>query len=176
MVAGTDVRTNEENGVPDVTKSATRIKTDSPVQNWSYISLSEEAVVIKLIRTRSSVDVFYTAQRYATPNPLDSDGVVGFSEDILTAYIDLDSLINTCDLTCDEINLVTNLMDGITVRDLVEDGNPYICSADVFTALDGAARKIVAKNNEKWEISMELAHKRNCKKVITEMKWKNRGV
>ena len=153
------------------------LKTDSPVQSWNYISLSEESVVIKLIRTRSLVDTYYVAQRYADPhNILSSDGMVGFSEDILTTYFDLDALISECGLTCNEMTLVTALMDGYTVRDLVEDEGGYKCSADVFTALDLAARKIVTRNNERWETSMELAHQRRCKKTIAERAWDRRGV
>lgn len=150
------------------------LKTDSPVQTWDYISLSEESVVIKLIRTRSLVDALYAARQFANPDPLSSDGVVAFDEAILTTYIDLDSLINTCDLTGDETELVTDLMNGITIRDLVED-KTYVCSADVFTALDLAARKIVEENNKRWECSVEMAHKRYCKKIIAEREWGKRG-
>lgn len=149
-------------------------RTDSPVQTWDYISLSEESVVIKLIRTRSLVDTYYVAQRYANPSPLMSDGVVTFAEHILTTFIDLDTLINECGLTPDEHNLVTALMDGYTVRDLVEDDGIYKCSADVFTALDIAARKIVVRNNERWEKSVEMSHRRQCQKAIAKKKWRER--
>lgn len=175
VIREANVRTNEENGVPNVADFATRIKTDSPVQNWSYISLSEESTVIKLIRTRSLVDTFWVARQYANPDPLSSDGVVSFAEDIFITYLDLDILISECGLTRDETELVTGLMNGITIRDLVED-KTYVCSADVFTALDVASRKIVEENNKRWKISVEMAHKRNCKKIIEERKRKIRGI
>lgn len=173
-----------EDGMPSPKAPKSGSGKIAPSQ-WSYLSLSELSVVIKLIRTRSLVDTFYVAQRYANPmSPLSSDGLVDFAEDILTTYIDLDVLISECGLTEKEKFLVTRLMDGYTVRDFTDEGEeflrqnpetgklksgrPFLYAAEVFRTLDEAARKIVTRNNERWMHSQELAHKRRIEKALKE--------
>lgn len=142
------------------------------LQNWEYISLSEPRVVKTLIRTRSSVDSYYKATQYCdTLDPVVSDGRVPFDENILTTYIDLDTLIDECGLTDDEKDLVQKLMDGYTISELTEGDDPP--RSTIFLLLDSAADKIVARNDERWAEAMDSAHRARCKKFV---QCKNEGI
>ena len=139
------------------------------ISSWDYLSLSEHRVVKQLIRTRSLVDKYYTSVRYGSGNVLETSGVFTFDEDILTTYFDLDALISECGLTELEMDIVTSMMDGYTVRDIVEERD-YADGRAVLNRLDDAVVKIVSRNNQKWAESIEKAHHGRCQKIINKRK------
>lgn len=103
--------------------------------------------------------------QYGTGNILDTSGVFTFDEDILTTYFDLDALISECGLTKTEMWIVQAMMEGYTVRDIIQDKN-YADATAVFNRLDCAAEKIVTRNNERWMESIDMAHHRKCRNII----------
>lgn len=118
--------------------------------DWGYLSLSEPSVVKKLIRTRSLVDEYYVAQRFANSTcPLSSDGGISFAEHILTTYIDLDSLIAGCGMTDEELGVISALMDGYCVSDITEELG-YESYTSVVSRLDTAVMKITSENKSRW--------------------------
>ena len=139
------------------------------ISSWDYLSLSEHRVVKQLIRTRSLVDKYYTSVQYGSGNVLETSGVFTFDEDILTTYFDLDALISECGLTELEMDIVTSMMEGYTVRDIVEERD-YADGRAVLNRLDDAVEKIVFRNDERWSESIEKAHRRRCQKVIDKRK------
>jgi hypothetical protein len=91
----------------------------------------------------------------------------------LTTYFDLDALISECGLTELEMDIVTSMMDGYTVRDIVEERD-YADGRAVLNRLDDAVEKIAFRNNERWAESIEKAHHRRCQKVIDKRKEQKR--
>ena len=145
-------------------------KRSDVVINWEYVSLSEPSVVKTLIRTRSFVDDYYNAVQFRTTmSPIVSDGMLIFDENILTTYIDLDTLIDECGLNDDELKVVNCLMDGMTINELARDMGMDSRST-VFLWLDTAADKIVARNDARWEETMERVHRNRCKRFIKKRK------
>ena len=116
--------------------------------SMAYIPFSEDRVVAKLIRNRSSLDASF----YPTTEPqhlLTTDGVFSLNEDVLCVYADLDDLIERSSLSPMEKNTVQYLMKGYTLQDIAEYLGKTRQTCEVL--FKRAVRKIVTLNNSEWE-------------------------
>ena len=81
-------------------------------------------------------------------DPLSSQGAAPMSEPITVTYLDLDRLIDTCQMTYAESNVVELLMMGYTKSDICEE---YRCSNEFVTEIfNSAVDKIVEQNEYEW--------------------------
>lgn len=114
----------------------------------SYLPLSEERVVQKLIRERATQDESY----YPIVEPscaLTTDGVFALNEDILCIYADLDSLIERAGLSDQELLTLQWLMKGYSLRDIADHYGKSRQNFDIL--LKRAVKKIVKRNDTDWE-------------------------
>ena len=86
-----------------------------------YYPLTEERVVRELIRNRIKIDNTYAMKLYETNNPIISNGVPPFDEDIICVYIDLDRIIEKCGLSEAQMLVVKELMKGYSPADIGEN-------------------------------------------------------
>ena len=81
-------------------------------------------------------------------NPLMSQGVAPMSEPVTVTYMDLDRLIDTCNLLPGEKFVVELLMQGYTRADIRDDTKYPL---DLITSLlNSAIEKIVEQNEYEW--------------------------
>lgn len=118
------------------------------LNEWIYVTLSEERTIAKLIRGRGKLDASYYASMFDGGGIAESNGVFPFSEPVLVCYIDLDRLIEETALTDLERFTVEKLMKGYTLLDL-EDlyGNSHKTLGKAFAS---ACHKLKLTNDARW--------------------------
>lgn len=81
-------------------------------------------------------------------SPHSSSGAFGINESILCMYIDLDMLIEACDMPESQRNTLTLMMGGYTVTDIaLLRGCEYNTVKEQF---EQAVCRIVNMNNQRW--------------------------
>lgn len=119
------------------------------LEQWRYVSLSEERTIAMLIRGRGKLDASYYASMFDGGGIAESNGVFPFSEPVLVCYIDLDRLIEETDLTEMERFTVAKLMMGYTLLDLEDI---YGRSRKTFGKdFANACHKIKLTNDKRWQ-------------------------
>lgn len=74
---------------------------------------------------------------------------MSINEDVITTYIDLDNLIETCGLTVRQRFILEELMSGGKIQDVANFLK--IDRKTLSESVDSSIEKIVRKNNEIWE-------------------------
>lgn len=118
------------------------------LEQWRYVTQSDERTIAHLIRNRGRLDDSYYASMFDGGGIIETNGVFPFSEPVLVAYIDLDRLIADTDLEQMEKLTVDKLMMGYTLLDLEEI---YGISRKVFgNYFASACRKLKNTNDRHW--------------------------
>lgn len=84
-------------------------------------------------------------------SPLISQGVAPMSEPVTVTYLDLDRLIDKCELTKLEQLVLDLLMRGYTRSDIRDDTN--LTMETIVSLLTSAVEKIVEMNEYEWHRS-----------------------
>ena len=115
---------------------------------FSYVPFSEERVVQRLIKERSTCDATF----YPTIEPgnmLTSDGVYSLDEDVICVYADLDNLIERAELSGAERKTVDLVMKGYSLADIADHYGKTRQSFEIL--MKRAVKKIVRRNNQDWD-------------------------
>ena len=122
-------------------------KSDTIVDNWSYVPLSEPRIVAGLIIQRSEQDLQY--DQLSSPfGIIESAGTSIMDTERMCTFMDLDNQIETCGLSKSERQTVDMQMDGYGMSDVAE--RYQIAVATVSSYQDRAVAKIVEANNKRW--------------------------
>ena len=84
-------------------------------------------------------------------SPLISQGIAPMSEPVTVTYLDLDRLIDKCELTKLEQLVLDLLMRGYTRSDIRDDTN--LTMETIISLLTSAVEKIVEMNEYEWHRS-----------------------
>lgn len=115
--------------------------------------MSEAWVVALLIKSRHKLDAGYVSIYDQNTNPCSSAGGFGINESILCMYIDLDMLIEACDMPDLQQDTLTLMMSGYTITDIaLRRACEYNSVKEQF---EQAVCRIVGMNNRRWRVAHE---------------------
>ncbi|MGV4321296.1 helix-turn-helix transcriptional regulator [Bacillus mojavensis] len=126
---------------------AVSIDTQRKEREYRHLTLSDEAVVKYLIMFRSEVDILYGA---STNVNVDQAGdVFEFNQELISLYASLDGVLEKCNLTNKQKEILGYFYDGYTISDMSKQFG--INGHSAYRVLNRAIKKIVDINNHDWK-------------------------
>lgn len=121
-----------------------------------YYPLTEPRVVRELVRNRIKLDSAFAMKLYETNDPVISNGVPPFDEDIICVYIDLDRAIAESGLSKAQETVIAELMKGYGISDIAEfcfteKVDPRTAFIHFARGVDKICKHVFDKNNE-WAV------------------------
>lgn len=110
--------------------------------------MSDPNTIMRLILNRSKVDGAFSALR-EKQGYVEATEIATMHEPVFLTYVDLDTLIEQCDLSEMQRSIIYALMIGYSILDYAEMNN--CLKQNVYTQLNRAAEKIAQVNIENWE-------------------------